>query len=211
MGSTDSGGLDLLIDGGTLELTGDIDFRNLGTANDKITFLDGVINGNADGVSGGTFFLRDSATTAFDFQGGILKGFATFNGTLTQDGGTVRVGNDAADFVSGDAPVTMTITRNYDLNAGVLDLTLGDVAALSADTLTVNGDVDLTGTGTLSLVQGAAYATAGAVEGATTLTLLSYAGTLTGEFAGLANGGELVVGTDVYTIAGYLHQLSFLS
>ncbi|MDF2377692.1 MAG: Ig-like domain-containing protein, partial [Verrucomicrobiales bacterium] len=200
MGSTDSGGLDLLIDGGTLELTGDIDFRNLGTANDKITFLDGVINGNADGVSGGTFFLRDSATTAFDFQGGILKGFATFNGTLTQDGGTVRVGNDAADFVSGDAPVTMTITRNYDLNAGVLDLTLGDVAALSADTLTVNGDVDLTGTGTLSLVQGAAYATAGAVEGATTLTLLSYAGTLTGEFAGLANGGELVVGTDVYTI-----------
>lgn len=188
-------GLDLLINGGTLELTGDIDFRNDGNGNnDKITLQSGVLDGDADGLGGGTFSLRDSLTSAFEFLGGTMKGFANFSGTLTQDGGTLQIGTDASN------GSTMAITTDYDLNAGALEITLGNIDSSESDSLAVGGNVDLTGTGSLNLVLGAGYATTVAGEG-NVITLLSYAGTLTGEFANFTDGQEFILnGTDVYSI-----------
>jgi len=190
-------GLDLLINGGIVELTGNLDYRTTSDdTNDKIRLEAGVLNGDADGTSEGSFLLRaaNNASHVFEFVGGTLKGFSSFDSDLTQDGGTLQVGNDTSNGSS------MTISGDYDLNAGTLDLTLGDVDALEGDLLAVTGNVDLTGTAALSLALGAGYNTTSTGEG-NTLILLSYVGTLTGEFANYTDGQELVLnGNDVYSI-----------
>ncbi|MCB1229581.1 MAG: Ig-like domain-containing protein, partial [Verrucomicrobiae bacterium] len=193
-------GLDLLINGGTLDVTGNIDFRT-GTADtlDKIRLESGVINGNADGVSDGQFLLRDTTNSnhVFEFVGGTVKGFSQFTGNLTQDGGTLQVGIDTSN------GSLMTVTGNYALNTGTLSLTLGDKTSNQADRLTVSGtglgNVTLGAGALLDLSQGSAYTTGTGTQGSV-ITLLSYTGTLTGEFSNYANGQEFTIGTDVYTI-----------
>ncbi len=197
LGSSDGeidDGLNLTIDGGILELTGNIDYRtDQNGNNDQITLISGVLDGNVNDDTDGNIFLRNSGATAFDFQGGTLKAFASFDQSMTQKGGTLQVGSDSSN---GSA---MAIIGDYDLNAGgTLELTLGEIEILESDVLNVSDDLTLAGD--LSLVTGVGYNTTPAAEDGI-LTLVTYGGTLTGEFANYTDGQEIIIdGTDVYRI-----------
>ena len=78
----------------------------------------------------------------FDWTGGTLS-VGTFIGNLTQGGGTLMVGN---------SPGLTTVTGNYSLNSGDLDIELdGLIAQTEYDVLAVTGDVSLAGALSLSL------------------------------------------------------------
>jgi len=112
-------GLELTIDGGTLRLgtsgpsLGNIDYRNNGPL-DQINLVDGLLESN-----GGTIFLRDADTSQFSMTGGRLENFAAFNGTLTQDGGTLA---------AGASPGQMNVSADYLFDAGILEVEITGLA-----------------------------------------------------------------------------------
>ena len=152
LGSGAGSGLDLTINGGTVNLgtgtpgSGNIDYRTNGT--DQINLQDGLLEG-----SGGFINLRDSAATSFSFTGGTLRNFDRFTNSagtganLTQTGATslldIGAENPTPNTVNPATISTMTIDGNYSVTDGTVRF---DVAADGTfDQLVVNGSVTLNG------------------------------------------------------------------
>ena len=163
MGSTSksfSGGRSLHVDN-TLEI-GSGQTLNLGS---NSTLTAGTINHTLGGT--------------FNFFGGELN-VGTFDGDLTQQGGTVA---------PGQSPGVMQVVGNYDLTAGGIEIELGGLnQSTEYDYLEILGDFTI-GTGGLNVI----------VLDSLDLALnqwfniISVAGTQTGRFAGLNEMG--LVGT----------------
>ena len=100
-----------------------------------------IKNGAAINLSAGSVTattLREVGTGNFNFTGGTLS-VDTFEGDLTQDGGTLAPGSSAG---------ITNITGNYNLNSGTYEAELaggGGVAGTDFDQVDVTGNVNLVG------------------------------------------------------------------
>jgi T5SS/PEP-CTERM-associated repeat protein len=123
-GDLEAGGTGSLsvLDSGLVEVTGTLKIWNPGST---ITLNGGSIK--ATTIAGGTFF---------DFLAGTLS-VESFLGTLVQDGGTLA---------PGISPGITTVSADYNLNAGSLEIEIGGLTAG-----TEHDHVDVTGTLNLGL------------------------------------------------------------
>ncbi|MFP6905145.1 MAG: hypothetical protein VCG02_08005, partial [Verrucomicrobiota bacterium] len=186
-------GLDLTLDGGTLRLgaggsAGNINFRAGGPL-DQVNLLDGVFHSN-----GGQINLAGSSTTNFHFSGGMLANFAAVsNGSLTQDGGLLRV---------GDTNLVRSFTINggndYIQNSGVLEIDIagpgGAGVSNGHDRVVLSGDLGLAG----SLVVNSPHT----ANPGDAFTIIQNNGTnlVNGTFSGLPEGTKLIAGANVFSI-----------
>lgn len=139
-----------------------------------------LLAGNTTGSATGT----GNITTA---DGASLGGSGTVAGNLTVSGSLAPAGAFTSGSIAFDATGVRTVA--IDLN--------GLVAGVSYDQLRVNGTVDLTGS-TLSISTGTFRPLLG-----NNFTVLANDGveSITGTFAGLAQGGTLTVGNRTMTIS----------
>ena len=144
-----TGTLDVL-NNGLVDVGGTLKIWNPGT----VTLDGGSIDATTiDNTDGGTFDFIDGTLTV-----------DTFLGDLTQDGGTIS---------PGDSPGTTTITGNYTINAGTLEIEIGGlIQGTEYDFLDVAGNVDLGGTLDVSLIDGFVPAPGDAFEIITAASIL---------------------------------------
>ncbi len=163
----------------TVKATGTINIGNAATggtfnANGNMT-IDGAVNLIDGQMNAGMVTLNGGG--AFNFTGGILS-VDTFQGDLTQDGGTL---------VPGASPGTTIITNDYVMNAGTLAIELGGLTAgTDFDQLVVAGNVTLGGMLDVSLIPPFTPSLGQSFE------IVDVGGSLTGTFSGLSQG--VVVG-----------------
>ncbi|QDT73690.1 beta strand repeat-containing protein [Lacipirellula limnantheis] len=171
----------------------------------------GITNGATLNLSGGvmnasTVTLNNSA---FNFTGGTLHATA-FNGDLVNNGGTLA---------PGTSPGTTTVNGNYTQSSGALEIELGGTSAGQFDLLSVTGNTTLGGAIDVNLFGGFTPTIGQSWE------IIDVAGTLSGAFAGLAEGspfanygGTLLTisyaggdGNDVFinTVAGLAGDFDF--
>ena len=149
------------------------DFSNAGTVSIGIGEIvnTGLFNYNQNAGlttvnTGGT--LR---ATTVNLNGGKIIGGGSLDGNLVVDGGTLSPGD----------PQNFTVTGNYDQTLlGILDLDFLD--ELNFDRLIVGGDATLNGTLNLTLEPGF-----NAAVGSTFLSVVSWGGLLSGNFANFTN------------------------
>jgi len=89
-----------------------INYRNNGT--DTINLRSGTLD-----LTGGVIDADTTGTNAFNWTGGVLKDVKEFQGNLAQD----NTDSDSL-LVIGNSPGTMTVTGNYTLNGGNIDMEL---------------------------------------------------------------------------------------
>jgi autotransporter-associated beta strand protein len=145
-------------------------------------------------VQGGQLLANNaagSATSAGDVtveNGGTLGGTGTVAGNvIVESGGTVSPGDNAAG--------TLNVGGNVTFQAGgIFSADVNGSGAGQFDFLNVTGTVDVTD-GVLVLTGG------GAVASGTTIVLIQQAGAGSpGQFAGLAEGGPISNGTELYHV-----------
>ncbi|MDP4720513.1 MAG: autotransporter-associated beta strand repeat-containing protein [Akkermansiaceae bacterium] len=164
-------------------------------AEGKLTIASsGTINGTSEVFIGAGEFNYNSSSTltqdvSFLSTGGILSGTGTMGNAINiTTGNTLAIGNSVGtmDFVSN---LTVTGTYEFELNGGTSSADLGNVGG------------DLTLGGILDLVQLGSY------NVGDKFTLLSYFGTLSGEFT----DGSLVTLADdtTFTAAGGIWQINY--
>ncbi len=178
-GTTSSGGGTIQKSGtGTWELTGTNTDATGGELNFEVS--EGVLLVN--------FSDDEGAHVEFVVNGGILKGTAEI-GTITSTEGTIAPGESPGCIVSnGAVNLASLVTLEIEMN--------GTTQCSEYDNLTATGAVDLDGA-TLDVDQLSSYVPAvGSV-----FTIVNGA-SVTGQFAGLANGG-VVTGTDIYFVVNY--------
>jgi len=125
--------------------TGTVNLTNGGTLTSPTVNVNttGVVNLTGGNLVAGT--INHTNGGGFSFTGGTLA-VDTFNGTLTQDGGTLAPGN---------SPGTTTITGGYNLTAGSLEIEIGGtIAGTEYDRVEVAGFATLEGTLDVSLING---------------------------------------------------------
>jgi hypothetical protein len=171
----------------------------------------GITNGATFNLAGGvmnasTVTLQSST---FGFTGGTLHA-TTFNGNLTNVGGTLA---------PGASPGTLAVNGNYTQSAGLLEIELGGTSSGQFDKLNVTGNTMLGGSLDVNLINGFMPTLGQSWE------IIDVAGTLSGAFAGLAEGspfanygGTLLTisyaggdGNDVFinTVAGQAGDFDF--
>ena len=107
------GGSYTIADTATLDLRGGLGTGgNADGAHGLINVTSGTFAMNGGEVFAGT--IQHPGTGNFDFNGGRLTA-ETFNGVLVQDGGTLLIGG---------SPGTMTVSQDYTINAGSLEIEL---------------------------------------------------------------------------------------
>ncbi|MDP4720514.1 MAG: autotransporter-associated beta strand repeat-containing protein [Akkermansiaceae bacterium] len=181
---------------GTLTLTGTNTYTGATTVSGGKLSVTGAgsINGTSGVSIGAGEFNYDSSiafaeTLSFSGTDGILSGNGTFNNAVNvTTGNTLAIGNSVGtmNFVSH---LTVTCTYEFELNGGTSSADLGNVGG------------DLTLGGILDLVQLGSY------NVGDKFTLLSYFGTLSGEFT----DGSLVTLADdtTFTAAGGIWQINY--
>lgn len=144
-------------------------------------------------VNGGTLLANNSSGSATSSGAVTVKTGATLGGTgLVSGTVTVESGGSLAPGESIES-----------LSTGVLTMAAGstfaaeiDSAAGTADVANVTGNVSLAGNLTITDIAG----TPAVIPGGTKLTLLTYTGTLTGTFAGRAEGSTVTVGSNSFIL-----------
>lgn len=142
-------------------------------------------------LSGGTLNAEtiDATTGVFNMIGGTLHA-VTFEGNLNQNGGTVA---------PGSSPGTMTITGNYSLNSGDLNIEIeGLDPGTGYDQLIVTGDVSLAGSLSLAVSIAVSELNIGDL-----FTIIDNQGpnAVSGMFNGLAEGAMLESGGIPFSIS----------
>ncbi len=171
--------------------TGDIMVLNQGTLN-----VNQDINQSAGLTKVNSNLILQTSTSSgsvlqnFNLNGGVLDGInGILTGNVIQNGGTFNPGEDPADF---------TISGNYDLSGGTLQV---DIASLSSyDELLVNGSSDLSG-GTLNLD----FIDGFVPQNGETFDFLQSTGGITGNFADFTSnlsGGSYSFNNGILTIDG---------
>jgi ribosomal 50S subunit-recycling heat shock protein len=193
-----SGNVNLTGTAGAIAVKAGGTFTDLGSAGD-VTMSGGTSNvyGTAGNVtmSGGNFNLFDSilGSSTPGEVGNVVVSGGTFGGSGTAGSIIVKTG---ATFTPGNGPGILH-TSNLDLQSGsTLNIDFGgSTAGKDFDQLDVNGTVKLGGKLILS-------STGTATKGAT-FTLIDNDGTdtVSGVFAGLSEGAEILVGTTKYSIS----------
>lgn len=138
-------------------------------------------------LSGGkltTKTLLKGAGGTFNFTGGSLSAEEVYF-DLVNNGGTITPGNSAG---------RTEVFGNLTVNSGILDIELGGtIGGTEFDALSVTGDVMLGGTLDVSLIESFT------LSPEQTFEILDVGGTLTGQFAGLAEGALVGnFGEDLY-------------
>lgn len=147
-------------------------------------------------IAGSTVIdIGDSGAGSIDASGagsftlaGTLKGSGNVSGDLTQDTG--------ATISPNGAPGALTFNSNLTLGAGQLEFDLASSAFGVNDQLTVSGNLNLTGTNTVSL-----NATEGDFDSGSPYTLISYTGTLTGDETYFQAGGVIAQSRRTFTFS----------
>ena len=133
--------------GGTFTTAGTV---NIGALNDHATSLFQMVGANDYVQTSGTTSLWSSGSTlavasgqAVQIEGGLLQGFGTIQGNLT-NAGTVH---------PGDGPGLLTVNGNYTQNSGgILDIQVGGSApGTGYSVLSVNGLANLNSGGVLDV------------------------------------------------------------
>lgn len=125
-----SGGTVTVVDKPTTDFNASLHVQGNGTSG-TYNLSGGSLNAETIDALDGTFAMTGGVLSAVDFQG-----------DLVQNGGSTS---------PGDSPGTMTVTGNYSLNSGDLDMEIeGNVAGTGYDQLIVTGDVSLAGELSLS-------------------------------------------------------------
>jgi autotransporter-associated beta strand protein len=144
-------------------------------------------------VNGGTLLANNTTGSATGSGAVTVKTGATFGGTgLVSGAVTVESGGTLAP----GAPIESLGTGALTLLAGSTLAAEINSSAGTADVANVTGNVSLAGTLTLTDTAG----TPVVIPGGTKLTLLTYTGTLTGAFAGLAEDSTFAVGVNSFKI-----------
>ncbi|EXI82138.1 MAG: hypothetical protein AW10_00824 [Candidatus Accumulibacter appositus] len=153
-----------------------------------------IVNLSGGLLSGNTVDLDSGGS--FNFTGGRLD-ITTFNGSLQDDGGTLAAGHTAVG--------TTTLNGDYLLStSGTLEIDLaGAGAGVGYDQLTVNGAVDLDGTGAVGGMLDLVLNFAAQLNDRFIIIENDGVDAISGEFFGLAEGGSLqeIYGGQIYSFA----------
>jgi len=142
-------------------------------ANGPMNIDGGTVNLASGALSAGTITLNSGN---FNFTGGTLS-VETFDGDLTVQGSGI--------LAPGNSPGTTSVTGNYDQQAGTLEIELGGLTAgTEFDQLVVTGMAMLAGSLEVSIIDSF-------VPNFGDVFKIVDAGSLSGQFAGLAEGTTL--------------------
>jgi len=158
-----------------------------GTTTQAVTFTGTKTYSGATTVKNGALFLNTTlaSSTVTVAAAGTLGGTGTAGGPVSVSGTLAPGVGGVGALSTGALTLGTSSTAAFDINT----------TATTSDVVHVTGNVTLGG-GALSLNDVAAAT----LTGATKLTLITYSGTLTGTFSGLAEGATVSVGSNSFVI-----------